>query len=167
MKDGDIILSVNGKKIEDAAALLRAIADTQPGNTAAINVWRDGKTIDLSVTLGERKSSANAGQRGGKDKQQKSEGLLGISVRPLTDEERRDLKIGKNDGLLIVEVNQNKPAAEADLRPGDVILKANLKPVNSVEALSKIVEEEGVKRGAVMLQISRRGDISFRTVSLQ
>jgi serine protease Do len=65
-----------------------------------------------------------------------------------------------------VDVDQNKPAAEADLRPGDVILKANLKPVSSAQALSQIVNDEGLKRGAVMLQISRRGDVYFRTVTL-
>ena len=165
MKDGDIIVSVDGKAIEDAAALLRVIADKTPGSKAAITVWRDGKTIDLSVTLGERKTS-QAGDQNGKDQKQKDEGLLGISVRPLTDEERRDLKIEKNEGLVIIDVNPDKPAAEADLRPGDVILKANLKPVRSAADLSKIVNDEGVARGAVMLQISRRGDVYFRTVSL-
>ena len=47
-----------------------------------------------------------------------------------------------------------------------MILKANLKPVRNAADLSKIVNDEGVARGAVMLQISRRGDVYFRTVSL-
>ena len=165
MKAGDIIVSVDGTAIEDAAALLRVIADKAPGSKAAIAVWRDGKTTDLTVTLGERKTS-QSGEQNDKDPKQKSEGLLGISVRSLTDEERRDLKIEKNEGLIITDVNPDKPAAEADLRPGDVILKANLKPVHDAAELSKIVTEEGAARGAVMLQISRRGDVYFRTVSL-
>ena len=165
MKAGDIIVSVDGTAIEDAAALLRLIADKAPGSKAAIAVWRDGKTTALSVTLGERKTS-QSGEQSDKDPKQKNEGLLGISVRSLTDEERRDLKIEKNEGLVITDVNPDKPAAEADLRPGDVILKANLKPVHDAAELSKIVTEEGAARGAIMLQISRRGDVYFRTVSL-
>ena len=66
-----------------------------------------------------------------------------------------------------MSVNPDKPAAEADLRPGDVILKANLKPVRSAADLSKIVNDEGAKRGAIMLQISRRGEVYFRTVPLE
>ena len=166
MKDGDIILSVDGQNIADAAALLRAIADKAPASKAAITVWRDGKTRDLTVTLGERKSSLTGFNGGKAGKHGQNEGQLGIAVRPLTPEERRELKLDANEGLLIVDVDQNKPAAEADLRPGDVILKANLKPVSSAQDLSRIVNDEGVKRGAVMLQISRRGDVYFRTVTL-
>ncbi|WP_291441219.1 DegQ family serine endoprotease [Desulfovibrio sp.] len=165
MKDGDIILAVDGKDIDDASALLRAIAEKTPGSKAVIKVWRDGKVLELTVTLGERQSTSQA-SAAGKGGPKQSEGLLGIAVRPLNDAERRDMKIDKNEGLLIVDVTPNKPASEADLRPGDVILKANLKPVNTSEALSKIVNEEGVKRGAIMLQISRRGDVYFRTIPL-
>lgn len=165
VKDGDIILAVDGKNIDDASALLRAIADKAPGSKAVLTVWRDGKNVDLTVTLGERKSSQTDG-RAGKGQKQQNEGQLGISVRPLKEEERRELQLNKNEGLLIVDVNPDKPGAEADLRPGDVILKANLKPVNSVQALSKIVKEEGMQRGAIMLQIERRGDVYFRTVPL-
>lgn len=165
VQDGDVIIAVDKKDVEDAAALLRAIADKAPGSTAVLTVWRDGKNFDLKVTLGERKSG-QSDSRPGMGQKQQSEGLLGLSVRPLKEEERREMKLGKDEGLLIVDVDPDKPAAEADLRPGDVILKANLKPVNSGEALSKIVKEVGVKRGAIMLQIERRGDVYFRTIPL-
>lgn len=165
MKAGDIILAVDGKTTEDASTLLRAIADITPGSKTRITIWRDGKTSDITVTLGERKSAQS--EQGSNGHTQKNEGLLGISVRALSGEERRELKIAKNEGLMIVDVNPDRPAAEADLRAGDVILKANLKPVNSASALSKIVNEEGAKRGAIMLQISRRGEVYFRTVPLE
>ena len=97
MKDGDIIVAVDGKAIKDASDLLRTIASKTPGNKATITVWRDGKTTDLSVTLGERKTSQSS-EQGDKDQAQKNEGLLGISVRPLTDDERHVPARRRNDG---------------------------------------------------------------------
>ena len=165
VQDGDVIIAVDKKNIDDSAALLRAIADKAPGSTAVLTVWRDGKTQEITVTLGERKTAQAMGKDGGSQKQQ-DESLLGLSVRPLKKEERKELKIDKDEGLLIVSVDPDKAAAEADLQPGDIILKANQVPVNSPAELSKIVKEVGVKRGAVMLQIQRRGDTYFRAVPL-
>lgn len=165
VQDGDVIVAVDKKPIEDSSALLRAVAAKKPGSATVLTVWRDGKNMDLTVTLGERKNQSGEAA-GGKGQKQQDEGQLGLSVRPLNNEERKERKLNKNEGLIILDVDQDKPAAEVDLRPGDIILKANLKPVNSVEALSKIVKEEGMKRGAVMLQIDRRGNVTFRTVPL-
>ena len=63
-------------------------------------------------------------------------------------------------------VESGKAASEADIREGDVILTANLKPVNSADALAKIIREEAKKRGAVTLQLQRQGQKFFRAVPL-
>ncbi|MDR3357527.1 MAG: DegQ family serine endoprotease [Desulfovibrio sp.] len=165
IKDGDVIIEVDKKSVENASALIRAIADKAPGSGVTLTLWRDSGTIDVKVTLGERKSAGY--EAAGKDKTGKDVGLLGLSVRPLKTEERRELKISKNEGIMIIGINPDKPAARVDIRPGDVILKVNLKSVNSAEELSRIVKEEGVKRGAVLLQVARRDDVFFRTVPLE
>lgn len=165
VQDGDVIIAVDKKNIEDSAALLRAIADKAPGSTAVLTIWRDGKAQDITVTLGERKSSQVMGKEKGAQKQE-NESLLGLSVRPLKQEERKQFKIANDEGLLIVSVDPDKAAAETDLQPGDVILKANRMPVKSAAELSKIVKEVGVERGAIMLQIQRRGEVYFRAVPL-
>ena len=165
MKDGDIIIKVNDKDIDDSASLLKNIANLAPNSVVKVTVLREGKQIELNVTLGERKVSQNNSNN---NKKQSDESMLGLSVRPLKDDERKNLKItNHNEGLMIVGIDSNKPAADADIRRGDVILKANLKPVNSIAQLSKIVKEEGVKRGAVMLQILRKGETVFRTIPLE
>ncbi len=164
IKDGDVILAVEGENIEDSAALLRSIADKHPGSNAVLTVWRDGKTQNITVTLGERKSQGATLKSAQKD--HADDTALGLTVRPLNNDERREMEIGGNDGLLITEVDPDKAAAEADLRSGDVILKANQQPVSSAAELSRIVREVGMKRGAIMLQIQRRGDIYYRSVPL-
>lgn len=163
IKDGDVIIAVDHKDIEDSAALLRAIADKTPGSTAVLTVWRDGRTMNVTVTLGERKTAQLDSKSGGLQNQQ-AEASLGISVRPLRNEEREELKIPKNEGLYIASTDPDKSAAEADLREGDIILKANQESVNTPEALSKIVKEVGAKRGAVMLQIQRGNQTFYRAV---
>ncbi len=166
IKAGDVIIGVNGKDVEDSAALLRAIAGEKPGSKTTVTIWRDGKAKDVIVTLGERNADQFNAQRNGPAGEQKQEAAtLGISVRPLTKDEARSLKVEKDQGLLVLEVEQGKPAAEAGLRQGDVILSANLTPVNTAQALAKIIKD-ATARGAVMLQINRRGEVTFVAVPL-
>ncbi len=166
VRDGDVIVAVDKKNVDDSAGLLRAIADKKPGSTAVLTIWRDGKTTDITVTLGERKSMKPdaAGSKAKPDEQ--GESALGIMVRPLNKEERKELKVANGEGLMIVSVDPDKGAGEADLRAGDVILKVNQIPVSKTDDLSKIVKEFGEKRGAVMLQILRKGDVYFRAVPI-
>ena len=169
IKSGDVIMSVQGKDVEDSAGLLRAIAAQSPGSTAKIKLWRNGSTKEVSVVLGERTAEQLSAQRGVPSKKggkQEEAVSLGVSVRPVTAEEARQLKLEKGQGLMVVSVDQDKPAAEADIRNGDVILQANFAPVNDVATLSKIIKEVGANRGAVMLQISRRGDTFLRAVPI-
>lgn len=163
IEDGDVIVSVDGQPIADSSALLRAIAAKKPGNSVVLGVWRNGKEEQMTVTLGERQTAGTVKTDDGK---KADEGLLGVSARSLTAEERRNLKIADKEGVIVVDVAPDRAAAEAGIRPGDVILRADRKPVNSPEALSKIVQDVGVKRGAIMLQVQRRGDTLFLAVPI-
>lgn len=165
VRDGDVIVAVDGKNIENSAELLRAIADKQPGSTAVLTVWRDGRTMNIDVTLGERKAANEGrGMRGSQKREMNVE--LGISVRPLRNAERKNEKIPADTGLLIVDVEQDKPGAEADLRVGDIILKVNQQPVKSVAEFSRIVREMGAERSAILLQIMRGNDTFFTSIPL-
>ena len=161
---GDVITKVNGKSVEDASALLRAIAAHKPSTSVTLDVWRNGKAVTMDVTLGDRQTGVNSGKPSEAGQKQQNQGQLGLTVRPIKDEERRELKLEGKGGLLVLDVDPSKPAAEAGVRPGDVIVKANRQAVSSPEDLSKIVAGEGSKRGAVMLQINRRGENIFRAV---
>lgn len=166
IEDGDVIVSVDGESIADSSALLRAIAAKKPGSIVKLGIWRGGKEQVMDVTLGERQSAQNAAAPG-KDGKKRDEGLLGLTVRSLKAEERQEMDLPDKEGILVLEVNPDKAAAEADIRPGDIILRADRKPVNTPEALSRIVKEVGVKRGAIMLQVMRRGDTLFKALTIE
>ena len=164
MKDGDVVLEVNGQKIDDSSALLRAIATETPGSKVNMVVWRDGERKNITVQLGERNLKASSGKSGSAVEQDAPS--IGLSVRPLTKEEARTANVKPGTGLLIVGVEPGKLAAEAELREGDIILSANLKPIKSVEEFSKIIREDAKKRGVVMLQLQRQGQTFFRSLAL-
>ena len=162
MKDGDVVLEVNGKKIDDSSALLRAIATEAPGSKVNMVVWRDGERKNVTVQLGER--NLKGGKTG--NTMDQSAPSLGLSVRPLTKEESRAANLKPGTGLLVVGVEPGKLAAEAELREGDIILSANLKPIKSTDDFAKIIREDAKKRGVVMLQLQRQGQTFFRSVPL-
>lgn len=163
VKPGDVVLEVNGRDIPDSNALLRVISEQKPGSVAKLVVWRDGAKKELSIKLSER---GNAKDDTGGTARKQTTPSLGISVRPLNAEEASAAGIKHGQGLLVTNVEQNKPAGEADVRRGDIILTANLKPVRSAADLSEIVNNEGKKRGAIMLQVQRRGQVFFRTIPI-
>ncbi|MBQ9537179.1 MAG: Do family serine endopeptidase [Desulfovibrionaceae bacterium] len=171
LQDGDVILEVNGKSMADSAELLRTIANLAPGETVQLRVFRGGKIIPCNVTLGERPSSnqrADSGRRrGGGSSRHATVEHLGMSVRSLTNAERRKFNIRGNEGLIITAILDDQPAQEADLRVGDVILQVNMQLVGDVETLERIVKEQGLPRGVLALKIRRGESTFFRSLQLQ
>ena len=163
LKAGDIIVRVGRDDIRNSTELLRSVADLKPGTDVKITVLRNGKEFSTTVKLGERASQGMS--QGGA--QEEGGTSLGLTIRPLNKEVARSLQLPANtEGLVILSVQPGSPAQEAGLRPGDVIQSANLTPVVSVDELASIVRKDGRERGAVMLQVNRRGESFFVTVPL-
>ena len=169
IQEGDVVTKIDGKAIEDRDDLLRTVAGKRPGTEIKVEVYREGEYKTFSVKLGDRQSNLEGTNDKSGISKDKDKGSiqLGMTVRPLTSEELSQLDGDIKGGLLIIDVDDDKPAAEAGLAPGDVILKANMKPVRTLSDLSKIVNGEGAKRGAVVLQVYRSGAVFFRSIELE
>jgi len=166
IRAGDVIVKVDATPIEDTSGLLRSIATLSPGTKVTITVIRDGKFLELPVTLAARNVRGASAQHDAQEGQKKPGALLGLSVRSLTAEEAKSRNLAPGTGLLVVSSEPGKLAAENDIRKGDVILTANLQPVNRTEDLADIINREGKERGALTFQIQRQGQTFFRTVPL-
>ncbi|HZS68033.1 MAG TPA: DegQ family serine endoprotease [Burkholderiales bacterium] len=152
IKPGDVILSYNGKPIDNSNQLPPLVAATKPGSKATVEVWRDGKKQTLNLAVGELKEDqvARAKPNGGGAERG---GKLGLAVRPLSPDEKKEL--GSAQGVVVEQVGG--PAARAGIRPGDVITAVNGTPVKSPDDLRRQVEKA---KGSIALLV-RRGDASI------
>jgi serine protease Do len=135
LQPGDVILSFNGKKIETSSELPPVVAQTKPGTKSELEIWRGGKKQTLGVAVGEMKNEPVA-KNGNAQPNAEEGGKLGLAVRALTPEEKKQL--GGNASGLVVE-RATGPAAKAGLRRGDLITAVNGKPVKSVDELRAMV----------------------------
>ncbi len=170
MKVGDVIVEVNGEKIDDTNDLLRTIASLPPGYRTKVTVWRKGNRKKLTIVLGERGNKVIASRDELPNPPAAEENVddLGLVVRPVDRKTEADaLGLKKPRGLLVIEVNQGSPAQDGAIAVGDVILEANQNPVNSSKELTSIINGEGKRRGLLMLLIKRKGRNIFRTIELK
>ena len=144
LKPGDVILSLNGEEIAGSSDLPPKIASLQPGATVKLGVWRDGAEKNLTATLTSMDEKSVVASAGSQDL---GNAKLGIAVRPLTPEERRDNDIA--GGLVVQDVAG--AAERAGVRPGDVIVAVNTKPVTTVDELKSLVAKSG-KTVALLVQ---------------
>ena len=166
IKAGDVIIALDGVEVEDAGDLTRKIGDLLPGEKVRVKVWRKGKARELTLVLGERNAERVAKAQSGGAPEEPSEGILGLSVRPVTESEAQALELDGPAGLLVVEVADGSPAAGNGMAPGDVILEANGKPVNSVADFQAVIKGDAKEKGVLMLLIKRQGRNVFRTIPL-
>jgi serine protease Do len=146
VKTGDVILSVDGKVVERSAALPGVISSIKPGNDAKVEVWRDHASKFLNVKVEEFQEETQKVVNRDVEEPAKAD-KLGLSVRPLGADER---KSAETEGYLLVE-DVTGPAAQAGVRPGDVILGVNGKPVKSLAEL-KNATGSGSKTVAILLE---------------
>ena len=139
---GDVILKVNDTPIVDAGQLSARIGTASPGDKAALEVWRNGKTLTLTATIGSATTLASA-KAGAAD----APARLGLALRPLNPEEKSQAGVA---GGLVVEDSQGH-AADAGIQPGDVVLAVDGNPVQSVAQMRKMVSEHD-KQVALLIQ---------------
>jgi serine protease Do len=145
LQPGDVVLGVDGVRVADSGDLPRLIGEKRPGTRVRLEIWRDGRSRNVDATLDEMQPETLAGapaQRG-----EDAGGKLGLTARALSPEEAGQL--GVRGGLAIEDVSG--PAANAGLRPGDVILALNNQPVTDVAQFRQLVERSG-ERFALLIQ---------------
>jgi serine protease Do len=161
IQQGDVIISFNGQPVHDMNSLRNRVADTAPGTSANVVIWRDGGERTLTAKLEE----AKVGQSARRDSESESgdKSALGVTVAPLTPDLADRLGAPKNArGLVVEDVNPDGRAADAGIRSGDIIEQVNRKSVESVDDLRAAVKRAG--ENPVLLLINRQGSELFVTV---
>jgi serine protease Do len=161
-KPGDVVLKFNGKQVTDSRHLQMDVAATAPGSTIPVEVLRKGdrKTIEVTVQqLPGSEGLAESSFSGGMD-----EGTLnGVGVGDLDPQTRRELDIPQDvHGAVVTQVEPGSAAAEAGLKPGDVIQDINQHPVKDAGDAVQLTKNAGSKR--TLLRVWEKGGSHYIVV---
>jgi serine protease Do len=133
LKKGDLVVQFREQPIEDAAALQRRVGDTPVGDTADLTISRDGKSIDLTVTIGSMDDAVRRIAASLEDR-------LGAVVRPLKSDETREYGLESGQGVAIASVDKDGPLDMVGFEKDDIILDLNNTPVQGVEGFVAMIQ---------------------------
>jgi serine protease Do len=151
---GDIIVAYNDHPIDASHELPSLVAATPPGKQVELKVLREGKERTVTARVGEMPKEG--GETEELEAPESSGEKLGLLVEPVTPEMARSLDIPAGGGVLVKGVKSGSIAEDAGLRPGDVVLEVNRKPVASVADFKRAVT--GSKGQKTLLLLVRRGE---------
>jgi len=152
VKRGDIIVEVNGNKIDEMPDLPKLVASYSPGTNTKLKVLRDGKEKVLNIKLGELPEQTQVASRPQNDGIEQS---IGIIVQEITPEVQNKLEIESSNGVVITRVRDGSIASEGGLLSGDVILEINKKQISDLNDYRKAVDS--AKEGENLLFLVKRG----------
>lgn len=155
---GDVILSFNGEVLASSTSLPPLVGSVDPGQVVNLRIIRDGKALDFRVEVGTLQESPRASLTPAPPQPTPSAGLLGLSVVPLTDDQRRAMRI-LSGGVLVDQVFGG-PAAVAGIRPGDAILSVAGQEIDSPERLAEVTGRL-TPDSSVPVLVSRDGAPTF------
>jgi serine protease Do len=174
LEPGDLVVSMNGKPVDSSGALTRGVATIPPGEKVALSILRKGSEKKVTMQVARRPdeealargdfSGEPEGQEPGSGAEpEKSKVKLGITVQPITPELARRLDAAPGDGLVVVDVDPEGPAARAGVREGDVILEVNRDRVKTPADVAKALGR--LKDGDMaLLRVKRGGGAVFVAV---
>ncbi len=157
LQEGDVITRVDGRQVDDPQTLLNVLAQHKAGDKLKFQVWRDGKEQSLDVTLGTRPARPPVAGAGTPFSRERPTAFLGVQVVPmeeLTPRLKERLGISGEQGLVVMEVLPDSPAAKAGLRHGDVITGVNGQEMKSPNQFRSAITKAGAGK-EVRLEVLR------------
>ncbi len=143
LQQGDIIIGYNGTDVENVTQLRKLVAETKPGETATLKVFRN-KNIDVvKIKIVEQESNDQPAE------DNDTETDLGLTLRDITPEIAQQLNTKLNKGAVVVNVDPGSQAFRSGIQPGDIILQLNNKEIDSAKELEselrKISRDNGFR----------------------
>ncbi len=155
LKEGDVIVAINGKPVHSGDDLVGTVTSTPIGDTVNLTVLREGKRNNYKVVVGNMAqifpdTFGNAGQNE-PNKQEPTSVSFGMTIVPLTDRQRDSMELKEKGGVRVQEVESGSFADDLKLTPGDVILSIGYVE-KGVPVTMPITSVEDVKRIQTMLK---------------
>jgi serine protease Do len=165
IETGDVVVAYDGRAVEDPRSLARMVAATAVGRTVAVELVRKGRRRTLEVTIAELvETSAVAAPQPGSP----SAAPLGLTLAPPTPELAERYGIDRDaPGVVVVAVKPGSPAAQAGVRPGDLIVEVGETEVRAAaDVEAAVAEAESAGREAVLILVERAGNPLFLAAPL-
>ena len=160
IKRGDVIVAFDGKPIKDSRELPYIVASTPVGKTVFVDIIRNQENMRAELRVSELKAAEEEFQQ-----MPKTEAPFGLTLQEITPELAQQYDLEETSGLIIVNVETNSPAVEADLRTGDIILEVDSMPVKTIAAFNRKVQK--YKKGnTILFLINRDGSTLFLTLTI-
>ncbi|MDX9762653.1 MAG: DegQ family serine endoprotease [Desulfomonilia bacterium] len=149
MKQGDVIVSLDGKPVDTSASLRNEVAMTVPGTAIKVGVIRDGKKMTLNVKVEKMSEDMLTSSR--------SEDLsnLGMSVATLNNDLAKQYGFENESGVVVTGVDQGSLAARTGIRPGMLIKEIDRKPVKNVKEFEDALKKGGKKPVLLFIKDNR------------
>ena len=152
IRQGDVIVSFDGKEIKESHELSAAVAATPVGKDVSVGLMRDGKNLTVTVKTGKLPSDEVAARTDDEGRK----GRWGLALKDLDPETSRRLGMKAKQGVVVAGVEPGSPADQASIEQGDVILEVNRKQVKNVEDIRKEMDKADSK-GQTLLLVRRGG----------
>ncbi len=168
MEAGDVILTFDGRDVEDTRELVQIVGNTAVGKAVRVVVFRSGATQTLLVTLGRREDAERAVPVSAPADEPIEREIMGLTVTELNDELREQLGITNSlAGLVVSDVDEDSQAYEKGLRAGDVITEAGQEKVASADDLeARIDAAKEAGRNSILLLVRRDNEPRFVALAL-
>jgi serine protease Do len=168
LQQGDVILTLDGQTINDSRDLTQRVGATAVGHTSHMEVLRNGQRRTISIQMRERPSEeqlASATQTPNQTPPAPSgvqQGSLGVTVRPISPEDRTRYQLGANDqGLVITALTDNSDLVDKGVQVGDLILQAGGHAVRTPQELTAAANAARAAHRPLLLQVEGRGGRRF------
>ena len=162
---GDVIIEFDSKKVAHMRRLPRIVAETDIEKPVSVLLWRDSKKVTVKVTVGELAEDQPkvASRGGGKDEGERKVKDLGLTLSTVTKRLRKRFNLEEDiKGVVVVSVDDDGPAAEKGIRPGDVVVEVGQHEVTTPDEVLEMVKktrESG--RKSVLMLLEGRGGLRF------
>jgi len=159
---GDVILEINGKKVNDANSLRLMVSEMEPGTSVSVKLFHNGQQKTVNVSLAKLPDAVAGNDTPDKNSplaNPRTDALDGVTVADLDRQVRDQLHLPPGlQGVVVTDVDEDANAADADLRPNDIIMEINQQPVRDADNAVKLCTD--AKGKWIVLKIWRRvGDL--------